>query len=287
MFREDQRLPTPICDQTNGFQSEDQGKVRIGHYSRASLLDARIWRMTIYTMPKPWNESQVQKLLKARRWLIVTFVSLLLIGLYLCLNSTGRSAELFRVLWIGSFIVLVNLWNPFRRRNVYEEIAATSRVNSIEIDSDGLRMNWMTWSKFIPRNAVTQVEEPPKGRGMYVRTRRRFLWYVIPRRTDRYEEIKGELAAMGIPIVTQTSAPSNWGILFVFLFCASLLCNILTQDRRILAVNFALALILGVAGAILTNFWTEDRRLRRRSMLGSFLPAALSAVSLIFPFGLQ
>jgi hypothetical protein len=33
MFREDQRLPTLIYDQTNGFQSEDQGKVRIGHDS--------------------------------------------------------------------------------------------------------------------------------------------------------------------------------------------------------------------------------------------------------------
>jgi hypothetical protein len=109
---------------------------------------------------------------------------------------------------------------------------------------------------------------------------------VIRRTTDRYEEIKGELAAMGIPIV-QTSAPLNWGILFVFLFCASVLCNILTRDRRILTVNFALALILGVAGVILTNRWTSNPSLRRRSMLGSFLPAALSAVSLIFPFGIQ
>jgi hypothetical protein len=202
--------------------------------------------MTVYTMPKALNGSQVRK---ARRWLVVTLVPLLLIALYLCLNSTGRSAELFRVLSIGSLVVLVNLWNPLRRRSVYEETSATFRINSIEIDSNGLRMNWATWSKFIPWNEVTQVEEPPKGRGMYVRTNRRFLWYVIPRRTDRYEEIKGELAAMGIPIV-QTSAPSNWGFLFVFLFCASLLCNILTQDRRVLAVNFALALILGGIGAI-------------------------------------
>ena len=239
--------------------------------------------MTIYTMPKAWNGLRARK---ARRWLVVTLVPLLLIALYLCLNSTGRSAELYRVLCIGSLVVLLNLWNPFTRRKVHEEIAATSRINSIEIDSDGLRMNWATWSKFIPRNEVTHVEEPPKGRGMYVRTRRRFLWYVIPRRTDRYEAIKGELAAMGIPIV-QTSAPLNWGILFVFLFCASLLCNILTQDRRVLAVNFAVALILGGAGAILTNSWTEDRRLRHRSMLGSFLPAAFAAVSLIFPFGLK
>ena len=239
--------------------------------------------MTIYTIPKAWNGLQVRK---ARRWLVVTLAPLSLIAFYLGLNSTGRSAELYQVLCIGSLVVLLNLWSPFRRRNVYGENAATSRINSIEIDSDGLRMNWATWSKFIPRNEVTQVEEPPKGRGMYVRTNRRFLWYVIPRRTDRYEEIKGELAAMGIPIV-QTSAPLNWGILFVFLFCASLLCNILTQDRRVLAVNFAVALILGGAGAILTNSWTEDRRLRHRSMLGSLLPAAFAGVSLIFPFGLR
>lgn len=259
---------------------------RVDDHSGASLLNARIRRMAIYTMPKTWNESQVQRLLKARRWLVVTLVPLLLIALYPLLNSTGRSAEFYRVLWIGAFVVLVNLWSPFRKRNVYEEIAATYRINSIEIDSDGLRMNWTTWSKFIPGNDVTQVEEPPNGRGMYIRTRRRFSWYLIPRKTDRYEEVKGELAAMGIPIV-QTPAPWNWGILFVVLFCGSLLCNILAQDRRILAVNFAFALILGGAGAILTKLWTGDRRLRRRSMLGYFLPAAAAAVSLIFPFGIQ
>lgn len=259
-----------------------QKRTLVADKSGARLLNARIRRMAIYTMP----ELQVHKLLKARRWLVVALVPILLIAFYLCLNSTGRSAELYRVLWIGSFVVLVNLWNPFRRRNIFDEIAAKLRINSIEIDANGLRMNWLTWSTIIPRNEVTQVAEPPNGRGVYVRTRRRFLWYVIPRRTDRYEEIKGELAALGIPIV-KTSAPLNWGFLFVFLFCASLLCNILTRDRRILAVNFVLALVLGGAGVILTNLWTEDRSLRRRSMLGSFLPAAFSAVSLIFPFGVQ
>lgn len=237
-------------------------------------------------MPSAGNESQAQKLRRARRWLVVALVPLLLIAFYLSIHSMGRIAGLYRVLGIGSITILVNLWNPFGRRNVYGEIAAASRITSVEIDLDGLRLNGTTWSKLIPRNEITRIEEPPKGRGIFVRTRKRFLWYVIPRRVDRYEDIKAELEAMGIPIV-QTSAPSNWGILFVVLFCGSLLCNIVTQDRRVLAVNFVLALILGVAGAMLTNFWTGDRRLRRQSILGSFLPAAMSAVSLIFPFGIK
>ncbi len=239
--------------------------------------------MTIYRMPDARNEAKVRRV---RRWLVVILGLLLLIALYFGFNSTGRLAVFFRVLWIGSFVVLVNLWNPFGRRNTYEDIATTSRINSIEIESDGLRFNLMRWSKFIPWNEVTRVEEPPKGRGMYVRTRRRLSWYVIPRRTDRYEEIKDELTAMGIEIVP-TTAPLNWGILFVFLFCTSLLCNLLTQNREILAINFALALFVGVAGAILTNHLTMGRRLRLQSMLGSFLPAAVSAVALIFPFGVK
>jgi hypothetical protein len=237
--------------------------------------------MTIYEMPK----AQAHRLLKVRRWLVVTPVLLLPIAFYLSINSTGRSAELYRVLWIGLFVVLVNLWNPFSKRNVSKEIGEKFRINSIEINSDGLRINWMTWSKFIQWNHVAHVEEPPEGRGMYVRTRNRLMWYVIPRRTERYDEIKGELAAIGIPIV-QTSAPWNWGILIVIVFCTSLLCNLLTQDRRILAVNFAVALILGGVGAIQT-LWIDDRRLRINSMLGSFLPAAFSAFSLIFPFGVK
>jgi hypothetical protein len=192
--------------------------------SAKSLLGAKIPRMTTYAMPEAWKESRVQKLLKARCWLAVALVTVLLVASYFGLNSTGRSAELYRVLGILSFVFLVSLWNPFRRRSAYPEIAATYRIHSIEIDSAGFSMNWTTWSKFIPWNDVTQVEEPPQGRGLYVRTRRRLLWYMIPRRTDRYDDIKRQLAAMGIPIV-RSSAPFNWGILFVFLFCASLFLN--------------------------------------------------------------
>ena len=76
------------------------------------------------------------------------------------------------------------------------------------------------------------------------------------------------------------------GLFFVFLFCSSLLCNILTEDRRILAINLAVALILGGVGAMQSR-WIGDRRLRLRSMLGSFLPAAFSTVSLVFPFGIK
>jgi hypothetical protein len=252
----------------------------------ATLFDATIRRMTIYRMPEAGTVSLLSKLRTSRRWLVVAFLSLGLIAFYLSVHSAGWSAELYRVLGIGFLVILVNLWSPFRRRNVYEEIATTFRINSIEIDPEGLRMNWMTWSKFLPWNEVTQVEEPLNGRGMYVRTRRSFSWYVIPRRADRYAEIKDELAAMGVAIV-QASAPWNWGILFVFLFCASLLCNILTQDRRVLVVNFVLALIVGCTGAFMTNLWTEDRTLLRRSMLGSFLPLAVSVISLIFPFGIH
>jgi hypothetical protein len=255
--------------------------------SGASLLDARIRCVTIYTMPEGRNESQARKLLKARRWLIFSLAVISLIAFYLWLNSTGRSGKLYEALCIGSFVTLMNFWNPFSRRNAREESAAKLRIASIEIAPGGLKMNGMTWSKFIPWNEVTQVEEPPKGRGMYVRTHRRFSWYGIPRRTDRYEEIKGELASIGIPIV-KTSAPLNWGMLFAVLFCASILCNILTQDRRILAVNFGLALILGCAGIImLGNLYGGDRRLRLRLMLGSFLPAVFSAIALIFPFGIK
>jgi hypothetical protein len=254
-------------------------------YTGASPPDARIRCVTIHAMPTARNESQVYKLRKSRRWLALTSALILVIAFWLLLNSTGRAARLYEVLAIASFCALVSLWDPFRR-TLHKEIVATLRINSIEIDPGCLRMNATTWSKTIPWNEVTQIEEPPRGRGMYVRTQRRFSWYLIPRKIDRYEEIQGELATIGIPIV-QTSAPLNWGILFAVLFCASTLCNLLTQDRRILAANFAFALILGCAGVMLPNPYKEDRRLWLRSVLGSFLPAVFSAVALIFPFGIK
>jgi hypothetical protein len=239
--------------------------------------------MTIFAMPDVGNESRV-RLRKVRRWLAVIVVPSLLVVFYLCLNSAGRLAELYRVLGMVFLSILVGLWNPFQGRDAHEEIAEKHRINSIEVDWDGLKLNWATWTKFIPRDEIKRVEEPPNGRGMYVRTRNRFAWYLIPRKTDRYEEIRGQFAAMGLPIVEAPSPSSLWGLLFAFLFCASILLNLLTQDRRILAVNFVLALIVGVAGVILANSWGGDRQLRRRWMLGSFLPAIFSVVSLIFPY---
>jgi len=236
-------------------------------------------------MPETPNESLIRKLRKAKRWVAVTLTLVLLITFYLGLKSTERPAEPYWTLCIVSFVVLVNLWSPFSKRNIYKEIVEALTIKSIEIDSDGLRLNRTTWSKFIPWNEVTQIEEPATGRGMYVRTHRRFVWYLISRNTDRYEEIKFELIATGIPIV-HASAPMNWGAVFPALFCASLLCNILTQDRRILGVNFAFALILGCAGTML-SLPIGDRRFRLRSMLGAFLPAVLSAISFLFPFGFK
>jgi len=242
--------------------------------------------MTIYATPKASNELLTNRLGKGRRWLIVALVLTLPIDSYLCLNSTEPHSELYRVLLIGSIAVLATLWNPFGRRNVYKEIGAGLRIDSFEVDPAGLKINGVNWSKFVPWNEVAQIEEPANGRGMYIRTRRRLLWYLISRKTDRYEEMRGELAAIGIPIA-QRPAPWNWGMLFVALYCASLLCNLLTQDRRILACNFAVALTLAIAGATLTDSGFGDRRFRTKSMLGSFLPAVFSAVSLIFPFGVK
>lgn len=237
-------------------------------------------------MPPPWSETQVQTLIKLRVWLAVTIVLCALVAVYFGVHFTGPSV-LYGELGVGSLILVATFWGPLGRRTTYDKIAATSRVDSITIDLDGLSINYAAYSKLITRDEITQVEEPPKGHGLYVRTNRKALWFVIPRRTDRYEAIKEEMVAMGVPIVRTTAVPWNWGILFVCLFCASSLCNLLTQDRRILTVNFAVAIILGCTGAIMTTSWTQDRRVRLQSLLGSFLPAALSAASLFFPFGLR
>jgi hypothetical protein len=242
--------------------------------------------VTIYALPE--NESRVRKLQRARRWLVASLVVILPIATYLCINSRGRPAELWRIPLLACLAVLLNLWNPLSKRDSYKKKAAGLRIKSFEVDSTGLRMNGMRWSRLIPWGDVVRIEEPANGRGLYVRTHRRFFWYLIPRRIDRYNEMRSDLAAAGVPIV-QASAPWNWGILFVILYCASLLFNLLTQDRRILACNFAFAVILGCAGAFVTRFGTfgSSGQFRIRSMLGSFVPAALSAVAVIYPFGIR
>ena len=241
--------------------------------------------MAIYDLSEVASERQKRKLQKVRLSQFVIFMLLFLIVSFLYFNSTGHHSDLYQILWIGLLVFLVNLWNPFGKRNIYGDIASRLQMRTVEIRNDGLSIEWMAWGKFIPWNDVTRVEEPPAGRGLYFRTRSRFVWYLISRKNPHYDEIKGELAVIGIPIVPAT-APWNWGILFVF-FCASLLCNLLTQDRLILSINFAFALTFGVAGAIMTKYSIGDPHLRLRSILGSFLPAAFSGICLIFPLGLK
>jgi len=243
--------------------------------------------MATYLMPSPWSETQFQSLKKLRLWLSVMLVPCAFVAIYFGIQSTGSSL-LYGKIGIGSLLVLAYFWGPLGWRSTWDKIASASRVNSITLDGDGLSINYAAHSRLITRDEISQVEEPPKGRGLYVRTNRKALWFVIPRRIDRYEAIKEEMVAMmGAPIRQTTTVPWNWGILFVCLFCASLLCNLLTQDRRVITVNFVVAIILGCTGAIVTTAWTQDRRVRLQSLFGSFLPAAFSALYLFFPFGLR
>jgi hypothetical protein len=248
------------------------------------FFGARIWSVAIYTVTEGWHEAQAQRLRRVRRWLRGIVVPLLLIAVYLNVYHPGHLATLYRSLSIASFVVLVNLWSPFRRRNVYDEIAARFQPLSFEISSAGFSVNCGSRSKFIPRNKLARVEEPLNGRAMYVRTRNRFLWFAIPRQTDCYEGIKTEFTSIGVPIV-EASRPVNWGFLFVFLYCSSLLCSVLTHNRIALSINLLLALILGISGIVSTNSWTGDRRTMIEARLGSFIPAVVAGAALLFSFG--
>jgi hypothetical protein len=236
--------------------------------------------VTIYALPKARNETRV------RRWLIAALVVMSLIAfLLVCTRRDDRLRCVARCCvgyWplsslSGNFLASEMLMKKSRRHR--------ESIRSRLIRPASASMGRF-WSKFIPWNDVTRVEEPENGRGLYVRTHRRLFWYLIPRRTERYEEMRGELAAAGVPIV-QASAPWNWAILFALFYCGSLLCDLLTQDRRILVCNFSLAVMLGIGGALVANRGMGDRRFRILGMVGSCVPAVMSMVSLLWPIWLK
>jgi hypothetical protein len=241
--------------------------------------------MKTYAISEPWTESGIRKLYKVRQWVIGISVPIFLIAFYLWLHTIGRHAEYYHGLLFALMMGMIGVWTSSFRPSAHKDIAERSRIHSIEIDTDGLRLNFLTSSKFLPWNEITQIQEAPNGRGMYLRTHARFWWYLIPRKTDHYEEIKSGLAATGIPIV-ETSRPWDWSIPFVILGCASLLCTLLIQNQTILTINFAVALALGIAGIFYAKR-IGDRRLKLLTAAGSFMPALFAAISLISPIGIK
>ena len=101
--------------------------------------------------------------------------------------------------------------------------------------------------------AILRVEEPSWGGGLYPRSPSRHRWLLIPRSLDGYGQIQDELRALGIPF-TEKVIPANWGEFdFVLLFCGTLICDLVTQNRQIPTANLIVTILVGIGGFLIVG----------------------------------
>lgn len=245
--------------------------------------------MATYTMTPAAIAEQARLLKTVRWWMTGVSVIGLALSLSLIFVPAGGLAshipqELQRTILVASFVILVQTLSPWKMG--LKSQGDILKQLHVEITSDDIEVRAGLFNRSLRRDEIVRAEESSLGRGLFLRTSNWYRWILIPRRIDGYQEIKDNLTASGT-IVVSTKILPNWEeFFFVFLFCASLMCDIATHNRSILLVNLAAAVLIGVFGMILAKNLRDSPKFMLRVRLGSMIPAFIALLAVLYPFGM-
>jgi hypothetical protein len=173
------------------------------------------------------------------------------------------------------------LFNNVRHwRSAPQRWKQTLTGRRIEVSSAGVSL----WSSSGPvsrfeRDEILRAEEPAWGGGLYLRSRHRYRWLLIPKSIDNYESIKRELNGMGIPRMAK-SIPPNWEeFIGVLLFVGTMLCAATVHNTRVLFANLLVSVLISVGGFLVIGKNSENAQIRK-ARLGVFLPVVFAALGL-------
>jgi hypothetical protein len=150
---------------------------------------------------------------------------------------------------------------------------------SVDVSPYSVRVQSDFWpQRQFTRDEILRVEEPSLGGGLYLRSSNRYRWLMVPRSLDGYGQIKDDLRAMGIPF-TKKVIPTNWEeFAFVLLFCGTLICDMVTQNRQVLTANLIVAIFVGIGGFLIMSANPDSSPRMRWVRYAAFLPAAFAVV---------
>jgi hypothetical protein len=189
----------------------------------------------------------------------------------------------FPARWVNLVFVvpLILIFSTFRTgKDLIERVKAHLRSYSVDVSPYSVRIQ----SDFGPqrrfaREEIVRAEESSWGGGIYLRTANRYRWLVIPRLLDGYGQLKDELIALGIPF-TRKAIPTNWEeFVMILLFCGTMICDLVTHNRQILAANLIVAILVGIGGFLIISANPDSSPRMRWKRFVAFVPAVFSTIA--------
>lgn len=241
--------------------------------------------MAVFTYNEETIFRMVRRIKRVRIWLSVISVVWLVVDLLTAfgvLRKLGIDIRLHgpcsNAVFVLPFVMLcqsVGGWKP-----LLKTMADHLRAYSVDVSPYSVRIQYgLMRQRQFSREEILRAEEPSMGAGLYLRSPNRYRSILIPRRIDGYSEIKAALQAQGIPFVGK-AIPGNWeDFAFVFLFCGSLLCPLLSQTRLVLELNLLVATLIGVAGFYVISANPDNMPRMRWTRFATFLPLIFAALT--------
>jgi hypothetical protein len=245
---------------------------------------AKIRRMAVFTFSEETIARIAPRTQRVRMWFravavawLVLDVSVAVGQLYWPAIRTDLSA-----MWVNfAFIIpIILLFNNFQlRKHMLERMEAYMRSYSIDVSPYSVRVQSdLGPQRQFARDEILRVEESSWGGGLYLRSSNRYRWLVIPRGLDGYSQMKDELRASGIPFVEKV-IPTNWEeFAIVFLYCGTLICDLVTRNRQVLTANLIVAILVGIVMFLIIGANPDSPRRMRWVRFAAFLPAAFTVL---------
>ncbi len=161
--------------------------------------------------------------------------------------------------------------NLLRWKRRFEKLEQSLREMRVEVSAAGV----VTPSRSLAREEIVRAEEVSWG--LYVRTKNRYRWVLVPAKIEGYEGLKREIAEMGIPVM-EAAAPPNWEeSVGAVVFAGTMVCAALARDRGVLAVNLLVSALVATGGFVVVSANPENLPKMKWARLGIFLPVLMTA----------
>jgi len=227
----------------------------------------------------------VRRTKRVRIWLSVISAAWLVVDLLILFGGLNRFGIEFPLRGSWSIVAftapMVLLSQSFSGwKSLSKSAADYMRAYSVDVSAYSVRIQYgLMRQRQFSREEILRAEEPSMGAGLYLRSPNRYRFLLIPRRIDGYGEIKAALQAQGIPFVRKV-IPGNWeDFAFVFLFCGSLLCPLLSHTRSILELNLLVATLIGIAGFYVISASPDNMPSMRWTRFAVFLPLVFAGLT--------
>lgn len=255
-------------------------------------MRCKILRMPTYAYSEGSIHKAVCRFMRIRLWLCGASVAPLAVYLTAMFVRTDAwvtlaylSSPWAEALFIVPFVLLVQAGSGWKREPI--RLQKHMHAYKVTLSPDCVSVENGVYPHLqLEREEIRCAEEPSFGGGLYLRTKSRYKWLLIPLKLDGYSDLKEALGSSGVPIV-RTIIPPNWEeFVLALVYCGSIVCDVAAHDRTILALNCVIVILAAILCVLILN--SSSFKVRRRSWarVAVFIPAVLAVLSLFLELDL-